>query len=91
MKDEYDFSKGKRGAILPSKGKSRITIYIDDAILDEFRARAEKAETGYQTMINDALKAYLAQNVDRPVTESSLRRILQEEIPQLARLTAPIP
>jgi metal-responsive CopG/Arc/MetJ family transcriptional regulator len=91
MKDEYDFSKGKRGAILPSKGKSRITIYIDDAVLDEFRARAEKVGTGYQTMINDALKEYLAQNVDKPVTESSLRRILQEEIPHLARLTEPTP
>ncbi|MCB9432076.1 MAG: BrnA antitoxin family protein [Ardenticatenaceae bacterium] len=91
MKDEYDFSKGKRRAILPSKGKSRITIYIDDVVLEEFRARAEKAGTGYQTMINDALKEYLAQNVDKPVTESSLRRILQEELPQLARLTVPTP
>lgn len=91
MKDEYDFSQGKRGAILPNKGKSRITIYIDDAVLDEFRVRAEKAGTGYQTMINDVLKAYLAQNVDKPVTESSLRRILQEEIPQLARLTVATP
>jgi uncharacterized protein (DUF4415 family) len=60
MKAEYDFSEGKRGAILPSKGKTRITIYIDDTVLDEFRTRAEEAGTGYQTMINDALNEYLS-------------------------------
>ena len=47
MKAEYDFSKGKRGTLLPSKGKTRITIYLDDNILEEFRARAEEAGTGY--------------------------------------------
>lgn len=40
MKDEYDFSKEKRGAILPGKGKIRITIVLDDTNLDEFRTRA---------------------------------------------------
>ncbi|MCB9419600.1 MAG: BrnA antitoxin family protein [Ardenticatenaceae bacterium] len=82
MKAEYDFSKGKRGAILTSKGKTRITIYIDDAILEEFRARAEGAGTGYQTMINDALKEYLTERYEPPVTESVLRRVLQEEMPK---------
>ena len=65
MKDEYDFSKGKRGAVVPQKGKTRISIFIDNAILAEFRARAEKAGTGYQTMMNDALRAHLSQ-VDQP-------------------------
>ena len=46
MRDEYDFSKGKRGAILPTKGKTRITIYIDDDILATFRARAEQMGGG---------------------------------------------
>jgi uncharacterized protein (DUF4415 family) len=82
MKAEYDFSKGKRGAILSSKGKTRITIYLDDAVLEEFRARAEKAGTGYQTMINAALKQYLSQGFEQPVTESVLRRVLQEELPK---------
>ncbi|MGH8584066.1 MAG: BrnA antitoxin family protein [Gammaproteobacteria bacterium] len=57
---EYDFSGAKRGALLSSHGKTRITIYIDDTVLDEFRARAEQAGTGYQTMMNEALKGYLA-------------------------------
>ena len=43
MRTEYDFSKGKRGAVIPQKGKTRISIFIDNAILAEFRARAEKA------------------------------------------------
>jgi uncharacterized protein (DUF4415 family) len=59
MRPEYDFSKGKRGAVIPAAGKPRITIHIDDAVLDEFRARAERAGTGYQTMMNEALKAFL--------------------------------
>ena len=86
MKDEYDFSKGKRGAIISSKGKTRITIYIDDAILEEFRARAEEAGTGYQTLINEALKEFLSQSSEKTVTESSLRRILQEEFPKMVQM-----
>ncbi len=82
MKPEYDFSQGKRDAILPSTGKTRITIYIDDAILDEFRTRAEAAGMGYQTMINDALKEYLNEPAEKFVTESMLRQILQEELPK---------
>ena len=80
MRAEYDFSKGKRGALIPQKGKTRISIYIDNAVLDAFRARAEKAGTGYQTLMNDALRQYLAQT-DRPVTEGRLREILREEMP----------
>lgn len=89
MKNEYDFSKGTRGSILPSKGKSRITIYIDDAVLEEFRSRAEEVGTGYQTMINDALKEHLSKNSEKPVTESVLRRILQEEFPKVTQPSTP--
>jgi metal-responsive CopG/Arc/MetJ family transcriptional regulator len=87
MRAEYDFSKAKRGAPLPTKGKTRITIYIDDTVLDEFRSRAEKGGSGYQTMMNDALKAYLAETDQRPLTESVLRRVIREELPRSARLT----
>ena len=91
MKDEYDFSKGKRGALIPAKGKTRITIYIDDAILEAFRSRAEEAGTGYQTLINEALKEYLGQKSEMLVTESMLRRILQEEFPKMAQMGNPSP
>lgn len=86
MRAEYDFSKAKRGALLPTKGKTRITIYIDDAVLGEFRSRAEKSGAGYQTMMNDALKAYLAET-ERPLTESVLRKVIREEMPRSSRLT----
>jgi hypothetical protein len=86
MRAEYDFYKAKRGAALPTKGKTRITIHIDNAVLHEFRARAEGAGTGYQTMMNEALKAYLSQ-ADTPVTESVLRRVIREEVADKSRLT----
>jgi hypothetical protein len=87
MRTEYDFSKAKRGALIPSKGKTRITIFIDDTVLDEFRARAEKSGSGYQTMVNDALRAFLADTDSQPLTEAMLRRVIREEIPKTARLT----
>ena len=88
MKAEYDFSKGKRGAVIPQKGKTRISIFIDNAVLDAFRARAEKAGAGYQTMMNEALRQYLA-DADQPVTESVLRQVLRQEMPEyLAGVTA---
>lgn len=86
MRAEYDFSKGKRAALVPVKGKTRITIFIDDAVLNEFRARAERAGSGYQTMMNEALKAFLEKN-ERPVTAAVLRQIIREELPEASRLT----
>ncbi len=60
MRTDYDFSNAKRGARLPQKGKTRVSIFIDNSVLDSFRSRAEKAGTGYQTMMNDALRRYLS-------------------------------
>lgn len=79
MKKEYDFSNGKRDAVIPRQGKTRISIYIDNDILDEFRRRADEAGKGYQTMINDALKANTAKT-DRALDEPTLRRIFREEL-----------
>jgi uncharacterized protein (DUF4415 family) len=62
MKKEYDFSKGKRGAVIPQVGKTRITIYLDDAILNRFKAESERTGKGYQTLINDALNSYLGKS-----------------------------
>ncbi len=61
MKREYDFSKGKRGPVVPPEaGKTRITIRIDNEILDHFRKRAHDIGGGnYQTLINDALREYI--------------------------------
>ncbi len=79
MKANYDMTKAKRGAVLSPAGKTRITIYIDDAILEAFRHRAEKEGKGYQTLINEALGASLGQN-NAPVTIGTLRKVLREEL-----------
>ncbi len=79
MKANYDMTKAKRGAVLPAAGKTRITIYLNDAILEAFRQRAEKEGKGYQTLINEALSASLAQS-NAPVTIATLRQVLREEL-----------
>jgi uncharacterized protein (DUF4415 family) len=79
MKKEYDFSRGKRGAVVRQKGKTRITIYLDDSVLEEFRVRADSGGRGYQTLINEALKEYLGKP-RQPIDARTLRRILREEL-----------
>ena len=79
MRKVYDFSKGKRGAVIPTTGKTRITIYLDDAIISYFRGLSERTGKGYQTLINDALTGHMAE-ADRPLTASQMRRILREEL-----------
>ena len=59
MSKTYDFSHAKRGAVLPSAGKSRITIYLDDLVIERFKALSEQTGKGYQTLINEALRAHL--------------------------------
>ncbi|MCU0088511.1 BrnA antitoxin family protein [Pseudomonas koreensis] len=56
MKDEYDFSQGKRGALASNKGKTRITIMLDDAVIEAARTVAEEEGFGYQTVINNTLR-----------------------------------
>jgi uncharacterized protein (DUF4415 family) len=80
MRQEYDFSHGKRGAILPSQGKTRITIYLDNEILDRFREQAEVAGIGYQTLINQVLKEHIQRDSETPLTEGDLRRIIHDEL-----------
>lgn len=79
MKKAYDFSKGKRGAVIPTTGKTRITIYMDDAVLKRFKAQSEKTGKGYQTLINEALKSYLGLT-EQPVTQELVRKIVREEL-----------
>lgn len=80
MKREYDFSRAKRGPIVPpAAGKTRITIRIDDDVLDWFRTRVhERGGGNYQTLINGALREHLARNDD--VLAETLRRVIREEV-----------
>jgi hypothetical protein len=59
MKEEYDFSTAKRGPVAASKGKTRITIMLDDAVIEAARELAESAGYGYQTVINNTLRQAL--------------------------------
>lgn len=49
MKEKYDFSTAKRGPVASSKGKTRITIMLDDDVIEAARECAESAGTRYQT------------------------------------------
>ena len=80
MRKHYDFSKAKRGALVPpTPGKTRITIRLDDEVLDWFRDQANSAGGGnYQTRINDALRLYVREQ-QKPL-EAVLRRVVREEL-----------
>ena len=80
MKEEYDFSKGRRGAIEPAlPGKTRITIRLDNDILDWFHQEVDRMGGGnYQTLINNALREYVTQN--KVPIEEILRRVVREEL-----------
>jgi uncharacterized protein (DUF4415 family) len=80
MKPEYDFSKAKRGAVVGvPKGKTRITIRLDDEILAWFRDQVERAGGGnYQSVINEALRQHVQQA--REPLEKILRRVIREEL-----------
>ena len=84
LKQQYDFSKGKRGRITPPepelKGKARITIRLDEDLIDHFlkEADASGGATGYQTLINEALRQHVEGKA--PKFEETLRRIVREEV-----------
>jgi uncharacterized protein (DUF4415 family) len=80
MKREYDFSKAKRGPVIPvPKGKVRVTIRLDEDVVGWFRTQVERAGGGnYQGLINDALRQHIART--REPLEETLRRVIREEI-----------
>ena len=78
MKREYDFSKARRGPVVPGN-KTRITIRVDTDLLAWFREKVERAGGGnYQTLMNAALREYVAR-IEEPL-EDTLRRVLREEL-----------
>ncbi|MCK8666077.1 BrnA antitoxin family protein [Pseudomonas azerbaijanoccidens] len=65
MKDEYDFSNAKRGAVASEKGKKRITIMLDEVVIEAARALAESEGYGYQTAINNILRRTLLPDLSK--------------------------
>ena len=80
MKANYDFSKARRGAVVPPSGnKTRITIRLDRDLVEWFKSKAgAKGGGSYQTMLNDALRAY-TEHQDESL-EKLLRKVVREEI-----------
>jgi uncharacterized protein (DUF4415 family) len=78
MKSEYDLSDAVRGPVIPTPpGKTRITIRLDDEVLDWFRDQVNRAGGGnYQTLINAALR----EHIERHSLEELLRRVVREEL-----------
>ena len=88
MKTQYNFAGGKRGAVLKTApGKTRITIRLDEDLLEWFRKQAHAAGGGnYQTFINAALREYVGAKPE-PL-EATLRRVLREELTHDLKRTA---
>ena len=80
MRKEYDFSKARRGPVrTPATGKTRITIRLDNDVIEWFKAQVHAAGGGnYQTRINDALKEDIGRQTE-PL-EAIFRRVLREEL-----------
>ena len=80
MRKEYDFRKGKRGPVVSTPpGKTRITIRLDEDVIDWFKGQVNDAGGGnYQTLINQALREYMTQT--REPLEETLRRVVREEL-----------
>jgi uncharacterized protein (DUF4415 family) len=84
MREEYDFSEAIRGPVVPPEaGKTRITIRLDNDVLDWFRAKVHAQGGGnYQTLINRALRAYITEEAgfSEAQMEALLRRVIREEL-----------
>lgn len=86
MKDEYDLSNAVRGPVIPTPGKTRITIRLDDEVLEWFRVKVHAMGGGnYQTLMNAALREHIARE-DEPL-EATLRRVIREELGNAAQPT----
>lgn len=85
MKKQYDFANAKRGPVLRAPpGKARITIRIDEDVLEWFRQQAHDAGgASYQTMINDALRRTMEARAES--FEATLRRVIREELPTVRK------
>ena len=85
MREHYDFSNSVKASEVPhlkkhqeeTKRKTRITIMIDNDVLERFRAKAKETGQGYQTLINQTLRSTVG---EAPLDESTLRKVIREEL-----------
>ncbi|HCE69123.1 MAG: hypothetical protein A2X82_03965 [Geobacteraceae bacterium GWC2_55_20] len=90
MRKEYDFSNAKRAKDVPhlaklqsenTKGKTRITTYLDNDVVEWLKARGEAENKGYQTVLNELLRKQLVP--EKPIAEV-LRQVIREELKNAA-------
>ena len=81
MRAVYDFSKGKRGDVIPNPNKVRITTYLDADVLELLKARGESENKGYQTVLNELLRKQF--EPQKPI-EEVIRQVLREELKKAA-------
>ena len=84
---DIDFTHAKRGPVVPSEpGKTKISIRLDNRVLDYFRSIVEKAGGGnYQTLINDALMEYIQQQSMLEAVRQAVREELRPVVEQAGR------
>jgi uncharacterized protein (DUF4415 family) len=75
---KIEFPRAKRGPVVkPESGKTKISIRLDNAVLEYFRTLVDKAGGGnYQTLINDAL----LEHIHRRSTLDVVRQVVREEL-----------
>ena len=79
MKKDVELSNARRRTERVAEGKTRITIYLDDIVIQRFKVLARHSGKGYQTLLNAALRLHLSID-EAPLTAPALRRILREEL-----------
>jgi uncharacterized protein (DUF4415 family) len=84
---DIDFSQAKQGPVVKSEpGKTKISIRLDNAVIEAFRELADQAGGGnYQTLINDALVGYLHQRTMLEAVRQVVREELGESVQRKAR------
>jgi hypothetical protein len=84
MRKNYDFSQARRGAVVQQPTKTRVSVHLDNELLERLRERADAAGRGFQAMISEALRDYLGRSA-QPVDVETIRRIVREELRRVGR------
>ena len=79
MEKDFDFDKAKRGPAVAAPGKTRITIMLDDDVLEAFREQAKGTGRGYQTRINAALREHVEGKSKPEAMAKTVRRAVRDE------------
>jgi uncharacterized protein (DUF4415 family) len=86
MRKEYDFSNAKKAKEVPhlaklqsenTGGKTRITTYLDNDVVEWLKSRGEAEHKGYQTVLNELLRKQLT---PEPPISDVLRKVIREEL-----------